>query len=114
MTVIYDIASDYVDQVAALDPISATGMGVPGHDAEMTDFSPESASAQSALRRETLARLAAAPVTGDRDRIAREAMEDVLSLREELLEAGDQYRLSGFRNAATVMRMAFDLMPRAT
>lgn len=114
MTVIYDIASDYVDQVAALDPISATGMGVPGHDAEMTDFSPDAAAAQSALRRETLARLAAAPVTGDRDRIAREAMEDVLRLREELLEAGDQYRLSGFRNAATVMRMAFDLMPRAT
>ena len=114
MTAIYDIASDYVDQVAALDPISATGMGVQGHDAEMTDFSPEGLAAQSKLRQETLAKLATAPATGDRDRVAKEAMEDVLVLREAMLAAGDQYRLSGFRNAATTMRMAFDLMPRAT
>ncbi|MEO8538243.1 MAG: DUF885 domain-containing protein [bacterium] len=114
MTVIYDIASDYVDRYAALDPINATGMGVPGHDAEMTDFSPDAIEAQSKLRRETLARLAVAPITGDRDRVAKEAMEDVFLLREELLAAGDQYRLSGHRNASTVMRMAFDLMPRAT
>lgn len=114
MTAIYDIASDYVDRVAELDPISATGMGVPGHDAEMSDYSPEATEAQSALRRETLARLAAAPVTSDRDRVAKEAMEDVLGLREELIEAGDQYRLSGFRNSTSIIRMAFDLMPRAT
>lgn len=114
MTVIYDIASEYVDRYAALDPISATGMGVPGHDAEMTDFSPEAAEAQSKLRREMLARLAVAPITGERGRIAKEAMEDVFWLREELLEAGDQFRLSGHRNASTVLRMAFDLMPRAT
>ncbi len=114
MTAIYDIASDYVDRVAELDPISATGMGVPGHDAEMSDYSPEATEAQSALRRETLARLAAAPVTSDRDRVAKEAMEDVLGLREELIEAGDQYRLSGFRNSTSIIRMAFDLMPRGT
>jgi uncharacterized protein (DUF885 family) len=114
VTVIYDIASDYVDAIAALDPIGATGMGVPGHDAEMTDFSPDGVAAHSALRRATLAKLAVAPITGDRDRIAKEAMEDVLWLREELVAANDQYRLSGFRNAATSIRMAFDLMPRAT
>lgn len=114
MTAIYDIASDYVDQIAALDPIAATAIGVPGHDSEMTDFAPEGVAAHSALRRATLAKLAAAEVTGDRDRVAKEAMEDVLSLREELVAAGDQYRLSGFRNATTTMRMSFDLMPRAT
>lgn len=114
MTAIYDIASEYVDEVAALDPIAATGMGVPGHDTEITDFSPDAIAAQSALRRQTLAKLAAAPVTNDRDRIAKEAMEDVLALREELTDAGEHFRLSGFRNATTTIRMAFDLMPRAT
>lgn len=114
MTAIYDIASEYVDEVAALDPIAATGMGVPGHDTEITDFSPDAIAAQSALRRQTLAKLAAAPVTNDRDRIAKEAMEDVLTLREELTDAGEHFRLSGFRNATTTIRMAFDLMPRAT
>ena len=114
MTAIYDIASDYVDAIAALDPIAATGMGIPGHDAEMSDFSPEGVAAHSTLRKETLAKLAAAPIENDRDRIAREAMEDVITLREEVVAAGDQYRLSGFRNASTTLRMAFDLMPRAT
>ena len=111
---IYDIASDYVDAMAALDPINATGMGVPGHDAEMTDYSPAGVAAHSAVRRATLAKLAAATVANDRDRVAKEAMEDVISLREELVAAGDQYRLSGFRNAMTTIRMAFDLMPRAS
>lgn len=113
MTAIYDIASEYVDGIATLDPINATGIGVPGHDHEMTDYSPEGVAAHSALRRATLAKLAAAEVTSDRDRVAKEAMEDVLSLREEIVAAGDQYRLSGFRNATTTMRMAFDLMPRS-
>ena len=113
-TPIYQIASDYIDALAALDPIAATGMGVPGHDAEMTDYSPEGVAAQSDLRRGTLAKLAAADITSDRDRIAKEAMEDVLSLREDIVATGDQYRLSGFRNATSIMRMAFDLMPRAT
>ena len=114
MTAIYDIASEYVDLVAAVDPIAATLMGVPGHDAEMSDYSPAAIEAQSEVRRETLAKLAAAPIENERDRIAKEAMEDVLTLREELVEAGDHYRLSGFRNSTTVMRMVFDIMPRAT
>jgi len=113
-TPIYQIASDYIDGLAALDPISATGIGVPGHDAEMTDFSPAGYEAQSMLRQTTLRLLAEAPVTSERDRIAKEGMEEVLTLREELLEAGDHYRLSGFRNATSLIRMSFDLMPRET
>jgi len=114
MTAIYDIASDYVDAMAAIDPITATAMGIPGHDAEMTDMSPQGVAVHSVLRRETLAKLAAAEVTNERDRIAKEAMEDVISLREEVVATGDQYRLSGFRNATTTLRMVFDVMPRAT
>ncbi len=37
-----------------------------------------------------------------------------LTLREDLREDGDHYRLSGFRNATTTMRMVCDLMPRET
>ena len=53
------------------------------------------------------------PLKNDRDRIAREAMADVLGLREELHDEGDQYRLNGHRNPSTSLRMTFDLMPRA-
>ena len=34
---IYALADTYVTRYAALDPIAATGIGVAGHDAEMTD-----------------------------------------------------------------------------
>ena len=51
MTAIYDIASDYVDAVAALDPIAATMMGVPGHDAEVSDYSPAVYEPHARLRR---------------------------------------------------------------
>lgn len=114
MTFIYDIANSYIGQMAALDPLAATRIGVPGHDAEMTDLSPSGADALSSVRRRTLAELVAAPIENDRDRIANEAMKQALELAEELHEAGDQYRLNGHRNASTNLRGTFDLMPRAT
>ncbi len=115
MTAIYDIASDYVDAMAALDPISATGMGVPGHDAEMTDYFP--GRRRSALGSPTgHAGQARRRGSHRRPRPCRQRGDGGCSSRsrEELVAAGDQYRLSGFRNATTMMRMAFDLMPRAT
>ena len=53
MTRIYDIANEYVEKYATLNPISATGMGVPGHDDKMSDYSPQGAEANDALNRET-------------------------------------------------------------
>src|SRR4051794_9317696 len=37
---IFQLASRYVDELAALDPFSATAMGVPGHEHEVSDYSP--------------------------------------------------------------------------
>src|SRR5262249_47732109 len=48
---VYEIADRYVDRYAALDPISATGAGVAGHDHELTDFSPAGAAARADLDR---------------------------------------------------------------
>jgi uncharacterized protein (DUF885 family) len=115
LSAVYRIASDYVDGIAALDPVAATGMGVPGHDAEMTDYSPAGYAAIADFRRRTLAQLKAAPVTSERDRIARDAMLEHLDLRLEMYEAGEHLRISGtIGNPAGSMRRAFDLMPRAT
>ena len=41
MSEVFDIADRYCDQFGALDPCSATYAGIPGHDHEMTDYSPE-------------------------------------------------------------------------
>lgn len=80
MTRIYEIADQYVERFAALHPVAATEMGVPGHDAEMPDYSPDGAAAIDALTRATRDELRGASIEGggegdgQRDRIARDSM----------------------------------------
>ncbi len=108
---IYRIADTYIDAVAALDPIAATGMGVRGHDDRMPDLSPDGAAARDELHRRTLAELSAAPIESDRDRIARSLMQDRLGVARERYEAGDplrDIRVLGSRMGS--IRSTFDLM----
>ena len=64
MSDIYDIANDYVERYAALNPLSATSIGVPGFDDKMSDFSPQGADANADLNRRTIAALNAADSRG--------------------------------------------------
>jgi hypothetical protein len=73
---VYDVADHYVERFAALDPLSATGEGISGHDHEMTDFSPDGAAERAELDRATLRALDAAEVQTDADRIAAEVMRE--------------------------------------
>ncbi len=113
---IYRIADDFVERYAALDPIAATGMGVPGHEERLTDASPEGIAERDALYREVAARLAAAPVADESDRIARDVMQEVIDLRLARSAAGDPLRELSIisRAGPSGVRMVFDLMPRAT
>ncbi|MEJ5222763.1 MAG: DUF885 family protein, partial [Tepidiforma sp.] len=103
MTRIYDIASQFVDELAAADPVAATMMGVPGHDDRLTDYSPEGYAALASLRKRYRGLLEAAEPADDRDRIARDGMLDYLELRDALDDAGEHLYLSGFRNPASTM-----------
>ena len=115
LTPVYGIASDYVDGLARLHPIAATSIGVPGFDDRMTDFSPAGEEQRVAHSRAILQALDAAEVTGDRDRVAKEAMEERLRLNVELHESGDYLRdLSILGSPLQSIRSTFDLMPRET
>ena len=115
MSRIYEIANEYVERYAALDPIGATSMGIPGHDGEMTDFSPDGAEARAALDRQTLATLSAARAGNQRDRVAREVMVERLDLQLALYEAAEPLRdLNVIASPVQRIRTSFDLMPRAT
>jgi uncharacterized protein (DUF885 family) len=112
---VYDLADDYVVRHAALHPNAATSMGIPGHERELTDFSPDGHAARAALDRETLAALEAAPIEDDRDRVARDAMAERLRLSLELDAAGQQFRsLNVLASPLQSLRRVFDLMPRET
>lgn len=112
MTRIYDLADQFVTEFAALDPVAATMMGVPGQDERLTDYSPDGVTALADLRRRYRRDLESAAPLGERDRVAKESMLEYLQLRDDLDEVREYLRLSGFRNPATSVRMVFDLMPR--
>ena len=115
MTRIFEIADRYVDAFAALDPNAATASGITGHEAEMTDYSPDGATALAALDRRTTAELAAAPIAGERDRIARDVMTERLSVRIAAFDAGEHLRaLRIIGSPMQGIRSGFDQMPRAT
>jgi uncharacterized protein (DUF885 family) len=112
---VYEIASEYVDRAAALHPLGATSMGVPGHDHEMTDFSPHGEEERAAFEGEMLSALDAAPIEGKRDRIAQTAMAERLRLHVEMHEAGEHYQsLNILFSPLQDIRQCFDLMPQET
>ena len=120
MSLIFDIAHRYVDEIAALDPILATDIGVPGHEQEMTDFSPEGVSAIAAFNRRSMAELEAEtpdddPASASADRIARSVMLERLGVHLDLFEAGEQFRdLNNIASPLQSIRQVFDQMPRIT
>lgn len=112
---IYEIANDYVERYAAQNPVSATNMGVPGHDDRMSDYSPDGADANAALARQTVAALEATEPQNERDRIARDAMLDDMRTDLDIYDAGEHLRnLRVLGSPFQGLRMTFDLMARDT
>ena len=115
MTRIYDIAHKYVDDLAAIDPSTATALGIPGREREMSDYSPAGYARTADLNRRTLADLDAAPVEGERDRIAREMISERLGVSLDLYDAGEHLR--GLRIIGAALqrcRSIFDDMPKTS
>ena len=115
MSRIYEIADKYVDALAALDPSTATALGIPGHEREMPDYSPEGAARIADLNRRMASDLAAATPENDRDGTAKEMMSERLGVQRDLYDAGEQLR--AVRIIASPLqrgRSIFDDMPKTT
>jgi len=109
------IADRYVEELCALEPISATFLGVAGYDNELGDLSPAGVVATEALLRRTLADLAAATASTDRERTASALMRERLGLELERCEAGLPYgNLNVLASGPQAVRGVFDLMPTGT
>ena len=115
MSPIYELADRYVDRSAALDPIVATSRGVIGHDAEMTDYSPEGQAARTTLDRQTLSELSPLRPADEADRIAAEVMRERLQVAIEQDQAGERLRdLRVIGSPFQSIRQCFDLMATTT
>jgi uncharacterized protein (DUF885 family) len=107
-----EIADRYVDEWAALDPNGATYAGIAGHDDQTTDMSPDGYAALADLDRRTLARLATVEPLDERERVAKEAMQERLSRVLTLYDAGDiTSEVNVIVGGLHYVRGVFDLMP---
>ncbi|PFG38732.1 uncharacterized protein (DUF885 family) [Georgenia soli] len=109
------IADAYVHRLVALDPLTATSLGLPGHDHAMPDLSPAGIAERTMLDRATLAELAAVEPVDEVDRVTHAAMRERLGLQVELAEDGELERdLNVIASPVQSVREVFDLMPTAT
>jgi uncharacterized protein (DUF885 family) len=109
------VADQYVRTVARLDPIAATAMGVPGHDAQLPDLSPAGHAARADAARAVLRALAAIEPADAVDKVTLAAMRERLGVDVELAEAGEPERdLNVIASPLQAVRDVFDLMPVAT
>jgi uncharacterized protein (DUF885 family) len=106
-----DLANRYVDEWAPLNPTGATFIGVPGHDRELDDLSPEGFAAQAELTRRTLAELDPLDPETEAEHVAKDAMQERLGLELARLDAGDLAGLNVIASPLHGLRMVFDLMP---
>jgi uncharacterized protein (DUF885 family) len=109
------VADGYVRTLAALDPIAATAMGLPGHQAELPDLSPAGHAARADAARAVLRTLAAIEPVDAVDDVTLAAMRERLGLDVELAEAGEPERgLNVIASPLQAVRDVFDLMPATT
>lgn len=109
------IADDYLAREVQLSPITATFLGIAGHDEELDDYSPAGHEAHAALRAEILAELDRATPVDDVDRVTLAALRERLGLAEEIHRGGlDEMALNVLASPLQSIRGCFDLMPTAT
>src|SRR5271156_4776620 len=112
MPSIDDIAAEYVERAAALDPCYATYAGIAGHDHELADLGADGFAGRAGLDRSTLAALDAAEAPEPREQVARAAMRERLALAVERYDAGDTTsKLNTINSWVQMVREGFDLMP---
>ena len=105
------VCDTFVEEYAAADPVTATELGIPGHDAEVTDLSPDGYARREELLRRTVAAARAAEPTDERERAAKEAFLERLGLDLQRYEAGiPQSQVSVISSGLHDLRTSFDLM----
>ncbi|WGX98416.1 DUF885 domain-containing protein [Nocardioides sp. L-11A] len=116
MTRLVDARTDrFVEDLAALDPLTATYAGIPGHDGELPDLSPDGFAATEELHRRALADVAALEAADEREEIARAAFLERVGLTVERADAGvERSEFSVISSAIHAVREVFDLMPTET
>lgn len=118
-TAVDAVAERYLDTLAALDPCTATELGISGgdrnYDEDITDYSPDAVSARAEAARAALKELDAVVAVDECDAVTAAAMRERLGVQIEIHEAGlDIGELNVIASPLQTMRDVFDLMATDT
>jgi uncharacterized protein (DUF885 family) len=109
---IQELSDTYLERLLALDPVMATQRGLLGHDAELTDYSPDGAASRTDLDRSTLRQLRSLRVEDGRDGVTAGVLTEWLESRLALDDTGETQRtLCVLGSPWQSIRQVFDLMP---
>jgi uncharacterized protein (DUF885 family) len=109
------VAERYLHDLADLDPIAATFMGLDGAADRLTDFSPTGHQARADLARGTLASLRRLAPADRVDQVTIAAMNERLGLALEYDDAAlEAAELNNIASPLQRVREVFDLSPTAT
>jgi uncharacterized protein (DUF885 family) len=112
---VHGISNRYVTDYAALDPIASTQLGLPGHDHELTDYSPDGHAARHELTVKALRDVAAAEPTDKSESDARAVFLERNGIAVEMYEAGEfESELNVIASPVQNLREIFDNMPTDT
>ena len=113
MSGIFELSDQYIIESCALDPMMATFWGVPGHDDEMTDYSPDGWAGRLELQQRTIRSLQQTEPVDRRDHIAIQVMRERVEAERNLIESGEYHRwLNVLNSHHQYIREVFDFMPR--
>jgi len=112
-TPISKVLDGFIEAGIQLSPISATLLGVPGHDHKLDDFSMAAHQEREALTRETLRAVTDAKPESEFDRIAREVAIERLSSELRLAESQESRALFNLISSpVTSIRQVFEMMKK--
>ena len=109
---VFELSDRFVDQLAALQPMLATSLGLPGHDAEWDDTSPAGVAAVAAFLGQQRAALDSLPPAEDRwDALAVRVMGEHIQHSLEPIEHFDHQRdLGHLQGLFPELRETFAIM----
>ncbi|MDY6869556.1 MAG: DUF885 domain-containing protein [Actinomycetota bacterium] len=118
-TAVDAVAERYLDTLAALDPCTATELGIAGgdrnYDEDITDYSPDAVAGRAEAARSALKELRAVVAVDETDAVTAAAMRERLGVLIDIHEAGlDVGELNVIASPLQTMRDVFDLMPTDT
>ncbi|WP_309112894.1 DUF885 domain-containing protein [Saccharothrix sp.] len=109
---VHGISNQFVVDYAAADPLAATFIGTPGHDDELTDYSPDGHAARKEIAQRALAAITAAEPADKSEADAKAVFLERVGLDLEIHEAGLwEGELNVIAGPVQSLREVFDLMP---